>query len=317
MDWDAVYNKLLEIVGPEGGAVTRSATMSEYCTFKIGGPCAVLVEPCSIESIQSVVRFLSSIHAPYKVIGLGSDLLIDDAGLDCVIIRLAQRFSQVSIDGNLIVAQSGAANAAVADAACKAGLSGYEFACGIPGTLGGAAIMNAGAYDGQFSDVCVALRCVDKAGQLVELSANDADWGYRHSMMDEAGLVVVELSLQLTKDDPTKIQARIDDLNARRASKQPLEMPSAGSTFKRPVGYFAGKLIQDAGLRGFQVGGAQVSTKHTGFVVNAGQATSKDVWGLISEVQKRVYKNSGVEMHPEVRYWSNDMFSKGVSGPSE
>lgn len=317
MNWDDVYHKLQAELQRLGGEVKRNAALSAYCTFEIGGPAAVLAQPTSIDGVVAVVRFCNANALPFKVMGLGSDLLIDDAGLDCVVVRLAENLSELRIDGTKLIAQAGASNSRVADASCAAGLSGYEFACGIPGTVGGASIMNAGAYDGEFAQVCVGLRCVDPTGSIIELTAEDAQWSYRHSMMDDAGLVVVEVTLQLKPDDPAAIRARIDELNERRAAKQPLDMPSAGSTFKRPVGYFAGKLIQDAGLRGFQLGGAQVSTKHTGFVVNAGGATSKDVWDLIAEIQKRVYENEGVEMHPEVRYWSNDMFKSSVSGPLE
>lgn len=205
--------------------------------------------------------------------------------------------------GGVVVAQAGASNAQVAEAACAAGLAGYEFASGIPGTIGGAAIMNAGAYDGEFRDVAVAVRCLTPEGDIVDVSAEEAAWSYRHSMMMERGYVVLGATLCLRAGDATEIRARMDDLARRRAEKQPLEMPSAGSTFKRPQGYFAGKLIQDAGLRGYQVGGAQVSTKHTGFVVNAGGATAADVLQLIADVQARVYENEGVHLEPEVRVW--------------
>ncbi|MDO4291055.1 MAG: UDP-N-acetylmuramate dehydrogenase, partial [Eggerthellaceae bacterium] len=203
----------------------------------------------------------------------------------------------------VVVVQAGASNAQVAEAACAAGLAGYEFASGIPGTIGGAAIMNAGAYDGEFRDVAASVRCLTPDGDIVDVSAEEVAWSYRHSMMMERGYVVLGATLRLRAGDATEIRARMDDLARRRAEKQPLEMPSAGSTFKRPEGYFAGKLIQDAGLRGYQVGGAQVSTKHTGFVVNAGGATAADVLQLIADVQARVYENEGVRLEPEVRVW--------------
>lgn len=203
----------------------------------------------------------------------------------------------------LVFAQAGATNAEVAEAACAAGLAGYEFASGIPGTVGGAAVMNAGAYGGEFADVAVSVRCLTPEGAVVDVSAADAAWGYRSSLMMERGYVVLGAILRLTCDDPAVIRARMDDLAQRRDEKQPLDMPSAGSTFKRPEGHFAGKLIQDAGLQGFAVGGAQVSTKHAGFVVNTGDATAADVRILIAQIQERVEERSSVRLEPEVRLW--------------
>lgn len=203
----------------------------------------------------------------------------------------------------LVFAQAGATNAEVAEAACAAGLAGYEFASGIPGTVGGAAVMNAGAYGGEFADVAVSVRCLTPEGAVVDVPAADAAWGYRSSLMMERGYVVLGAILRLTCDDPAVIRARMDDLAQRRDEKQPLDMPSAGSTFKRPEGHFAGKLIQDAGLQGFAVGGAQVSTKHAGFVVNTGDATAADVRILIAQIQERVEERSSVRLEPEVRLW--------------
>ena len=203
----------------------------------------------------------------------------------------------------LVFAQAGATNAEVAEAACAAGLAGYEFASGIPGTVGGAAVMNAGAYGGEFADVAVSVRCLTPEGAVVDVPAADAAWGYRSSLMMERGYVVLGAILRLTCDDPAVIRARMDDLAQRRDEKQPLDMPSAGSTFKRPEGHFAGKLIQDAGLQGFSVGGAQVSTKHAGFVVNTGDATAADVRILIAQIQERVEERSSVRLEPEVRLW--------------
>ena len=238
-----------------------------------------------------------------RVLGLGSNVLAADAGVRGVVLKLADRFAHIEVRGSEIVVQAGASNAAVAEAACAAGLAGYEFASGIPGTVGGAAIMNAGAYDGEFKDVAVEVRCLAPDGALVDVSAEEARWSYRHSMMNDRGYIVLGAVLRLHPDEPRDIRARMDDLRRRREEKQPLEMPSAGSTFKRPVGYFAGKLIQDAGLRGYRVGGAQVSIKHTGFVVNAGGATAADVKQLIADVQERVFACEGVRLEPEVRMW--------------
>lgn len=289
------------IVGPE--AVRVGVPMSELTTFRIGGPAAVVVEPATADEAAQVLGACHAAGAEVRVLGLGSDLLVSDAGVDAVVVRLAQRFSGIKVQGTKLVVDAGASNEQVAQAALAAGLAGYEFASGIPGTIGGAAIMNAGAYGGEFRDVCCGLTCATPDGRIVEVTAWQACWGYRHSMMGDEGWTVLGAVLQLRPDSAATIRARMDDLAARRAEKQPLDMPSAGSTFKRPAGYFAGKLIQDAGLRGFRVGGAQVSQKHTGFVVNAGGATAADVRELIAQVQQRVFENEGVRLDPEVRMW--------------
>lgn len=299
---DATLTEALSgIVGPE--AVRVDAPMSELTTFRIGGPAAVVVEPATADEAAQVLSACHAAGAEVRVLGLGSDLLVSDAGVDAVVVRLAQRFSDIRVQGTKLFVDAGASNEQVAQAALAAGLAGYEFASGIPGTIGGAAIMNAGAYGGEFRDVCCGLTCATPDGRIVEVTAWQACWGYRHSMMGDEGWTVLGAVLQLRPDSAASIRARMDDLAARRAEKQPLDMPSAGSTFKRPAGYFAGKLIQDAGLRGFSVGGAQVSQKHTGFVVNAGGATAADVRELIAQVQQRVFENEGVRLDPEVRMW--------------
>ena len=298
---DTLTEALRGIVGPE--AVRVDAPMSELTTFRIGGPAAVVVEPATADEAAQVLSACHAAGAEVRVMGLGSDLLVSDAGVDAVVVRLAQRFSDIKVQGTKLFVDAGASNEQVAQAALAAGLAGYEFASGIPGTIGGAAIMNAGAYGGEFRDVCCGLTCATPDGRIVEVTAWQACWGYRHSMMGDEGWTVLGAVLQLRPDSAASIRARMDDLAARRAEKQPLDMPSAGSTFKRPAGYFAGKLIQDAGLRGFRVGGAQVSQKHTGFVVNAGGATAADVRELIAQVQQRVFENEGVRLDPEVRMW--------------
>lgn len=220
-----------------------------------------------------------------------------------VVIEIGEAMAGIRIEGSCIYAQAGATNEAVAEAACKAGLSGYEFASGIPGSIGGATIMNAGAYDGEFKDVARKVTCLYPDESIKELNAEQADWGYRHSMMGDEGLIVLEVMLELQPDTTEAIQARMDDLAQRRASKQPLEMASAGSTFKRPTGYFAGKLIQDSGMQGHTVGGAQVSTKHAGFVVNTGNATAAEVCQVIRDVQDAVKEQFGVNLETEVKMW--------------
>ena len=277
--------------------------MTHHTTFKVGGPADFMVQPTSASEVNAAITAAKLAGEPWWIIGCGSDLLVSDDGLRGVVIKIGDRMANVSIEGTCVRAQAGATNEAVAEAACAAGLAGYEFASGIPGSIGGAAIMNAGAYEGEFKDVARAVTCLYSRGNIRTLSAEDADWGYRHSMMGDEGLIVLEVELELRDDDPAAIRARMDDLAQRRSSKQPLEMASAGSTFKRPVGYFAGKLIQDSGMQGHRVGGAQVSTKHAGFVVNTGTATAADVLQVIRNVQAAVREQFGVELEPEVKMW--------------
>lgn len=297
---------LQDIVGSQN--VRPSEPLAEHTTFRIGGPAQWLVTPRSEDEVAGVVSTCEAAGIPWRVLGLGSNVLAPDEGLDGVTLLLADNFAAVEVlPGGLVRAAAGATNAAVAAAARDAGLAGHEFASGIPGTIGGAAIMNAGAYEGQFSDVAVEVRCLVPAGaeswRVANVPAPEANWGYRTSRMMREGWVVLGATLQLRADSPAAIAARMEELRERRESKQPLEMPSAGSTFKRPEGHFAGALIQEAGCQGLRVGGAQVSEKHAGFVVNTGDATAADVLALIAEVQRRVHETTGVQLEPEVRLW--------------
>ena len=300
----SLLDSLAAIVGEEN--VRPLEPLAPHTTFKIGGPADAFVSPRSVEEVSRVVCACEQASVPWRVIGCGSDLLVADEGVEGVVIEVRDNLSAIRVDGMRVVAGAGATNAAVAEAACAAGLSGYEFACGIPGTVGGAAIMNAGAYDGEFSQVCTCVTCVTPEGRIVEVSREEAEWSYRHSMFDAARYVVVAATLELAPADPVDIRARMDELTVKREAKQPIDMPSAGSTFKRPEGHFAAALIDQAGLKGLAVGGAQVSTKHTGFVVNAGDATSADVQALIAEVRRRVLESSGVALEPEVRMWGRE-----------
>lgn len=277
--------------------------LSKHTTFKIGGPADAIVLPTSVKQVQQIVATCKEAQVPLHFMGLGSNILASDEGVRGVIVKFADNFAAVSLESKRVIAQAGASNEQVAKVAQAHGLTGYEFASGIPGSIGGAAIMNAGAYDGEFSKVAVSLSCLTPEGEFVQVTAEQALWSYRHSMMMDKGYVVLETTLELSCDDKDAIQARMDDLRERRESKQPLEMPSAGSTFKRPKGYFAGKLIQDAGLKGYTVGGAQISTKHSGFVVNTGNASAADVVQLIQDVHDRIFEKEGVHMEPEVRMW--------------
>ena len=300
----SLLDSLAAIVGEEN--VRPLEPLAPHTTFKIGGPADAFVSPRSVEEVSRVVCACEQASVPWRVIGCGSDLLVADEGVEGVVIEVRDNLSAIRVDGMRVVAGAGATNAAVAEAACAAGLSGYEFACGIPGTVGGAAIMNAGAYDGEFSQVCTCVTCVTPEGRIVEVSREEAEWSYRHSMFDAARYVVVAATLELAPADPVDIRARMDELTVKREAKQPIDMPSAGSTFKRPEGHFAAALIDQAGLKGLAVGGAQVSAKHTGFVVNAGDATSADVQALIAEVRRRVLESSGVALEPEVRMWGRE-----------
>ena len=303
MDAHASFTRQLkELIGAD--AVLEEEPLARHTTFAIGGPAEWLVLPRSEEQVAAVAALCRTAEVPLRVLGLGSNVLAADEGVRGAVMKLAENLSAVTVgEGGCVTAQAGASNADVAAAARDAGLSGYEFASGIPGTIGGAAIMNAGAYDGQLSDVAEWVRCLTPEGAIVRLDAKEAAWGYRRSRMMEEGHLVLEVGLRLTPDDPQAIQARMDDLRRRREEKQPLELPSAGSTFKRPEGHFAGKLIQDAGMQGHRVGAAQVSTKHAGFVVNLGGATAADVRAVIADVQAKVRESAGVALEPEVRQW--------------
>ena len=296
---------LQDIVGSQN--VRPDEPLVEHTTFRIGGPAQWLVTPRSEDEVAGVVSTCEAAGVPWRVLGLGSNVLAPDEGLDGVTLLLADNFAGVEVlPGALVRAAAGATNAEVAAAARDAGLAGYEFASGIPGTIGGAAIMNAGAYEGQFSDVAVEVRCLvpsEGSWRVANVPAPEAAWGYRQSRMMRESWVVLGATLQLRADSPAAIAARMEELRERRESKQPLEMPSAGSTFKRPQGHFAGALIQEAGCQGLRVGGAQVSEKHAGFVVNVGGATCADVLALIAEVQRRVHETTGVQLEPEVRLW--------------
>ncbi len=297
----ALKEELARIVGEQ--SMRLEEPLSRHTTFRIGGPAEVFVEPGGLEEVRSVVKACRAAGEPMRVMGRGSNLLVADAGLRGVVVHLGHRFSAIRVEGRDVFAWAGASLSAVGEAAASAGLAGFEFACGIPGTIGGAAIMNAGAYGGELSQVCPSLACLDAQGEIHEVPRSRAQWSYRHSMMDERGEIVLEARLRLEPGDEASIRERMADLARRRRDKQPLDLPSAGSTFKRPEGHFAGKLIQDAGLRGLRRGGAQVSEKHAGFVVNAGGATAHDVRALIADVQDAVRERFGVELQPEVRLW--------------
>lgn len=275
--------------------------MKNHTTFRIGGPADALALPKTPEEVAEVVRFCHEHAQSYYVLGNGSNLLVSDEGYRGLVLQLYRNFNDIQVNGETITVQSGAMLAAVARTAYQTGLTGPEFASGIPGTIGGAVVMNAGAYGGEMKNVLKEVTVLTKEGEVLVIPAKALELGYRTSVIPKNGWIVLGAVLQLKKGDQEQILARMEELKEQRITKQPLDLPSAGSTFKRPEGYFAGKLIMDAGLRGFTVGGAQVSEKHCGFVVNRGNATAADVWELICEVKRRVKEMTGVELEPEVK----------------
>lgn len=282
--------------------VLEHEPMARHTTMRVGGPAEILFSPAGEGELLFAVREAKRAGAPFRIIGNGSNLLVLDGGLPGLTIRLGEAFSKISVDGNRIRAQAGALLSRVAAAARDASLTGLEFASGIPGSAGGGMAMNAGAYGGQLSDVFEGCRALDpETGIISALGPAEMALGYRESAALSRGLIVTEAAFRLTAGDRSAIQAKMDDLSARRREKQPLNLPSAGSTFKRPEGHFAGALIEQAGLKGLRVGGACVSEKHAGFVVNDRGATARDVLDLIRLVQARVLEHSGVRLETEVR----------------
>ena len=289
-----------ELLGEE--RVLVEEPMDRHTTFRIGGPADYFLIPETYEQIQKILEICRREELPYFILGNGSNLLVSDQGYRGVIIQTFRNFSGVTVDGNKIRAASGALLSAIAAAAKNASLTGFEFAGGIPGTLGGAVVMNAGAYGGEMKDVLEEVTVMDQEGQIRILKVDELEMGYRTSIIKKAGYLVLEAVIALEPGDQERIKERMRELTEQRTSKQPLEYPSAGSTFKRPEGYFAGKLIMDCGLRGYRVGGAQVSEKHCGFVINTGGATAQDVRTLMQNVSDKVFEKYGVTLEPEVKF---------------
>lgn len=282
--------------------VFTEEAMSQHTTFKIGGPADYFLMPDKGEDVGRVIKICKEKEIPYFILGNGSNLLVGDGGYRGAVIQIYRNMSSVTVEGNEITAQAGALLSAVAAAAKNASLTGFEFAGGIPGTIGGAVVMNAGAYGGEMKDVLTEVTVMNAEGDIFTLPTEELELGYRISIIKTAGYIVLEAKIRLKEGDPEVIRETMKDLTIRRTTKQPLEYPSAGSTFKRPEGYFAGKLIMDSGLAGYQVGGAQVSEKHCGFVINAGDATARDVRTLMDNVRDIVYKKYGVTLEPEVKF---------------
>lgn len=302
------YEQLCALCG--GASVKTDEPMKKYTTFRVGGPAKYLVSPKSEDCLRELILLCVQEEMSYYILGNGSNLLVSDEGYDGVMILLGEGFSYVENKAEqieaaqaetVLTAGAGTLLSRIAREALSLSLTGFEFAAGIPGTLGGAAVMNAGAYGGEMKDVLHSVRVLTKEGEIRELPAGELDLGYRTSRVLRENWIVLSACIRLAQGDPAAIRRQMDDLAGRRREKQPLEYPSAGSTFKRPAGYFAGKLIEDAGLRGFRVGDAQVSEKHCGFVINRGQATAAEIRELIRQVQSRVKAESGVDLETEVK----------------
>ena len=292
--------RLRAIVGEENLLVNEPK--SEHTTFEIGGPADFYVIPEDFDEVRDVIAACKDAGVDYFVLGCGSDLLVSDEGYRGVIVAVADGLVGVSVEDDEICCQAGVGLREASEMACELGLSGLEFACGIPGSVGGACFMNAGAYGGCMADALKEVRVLLPDGSVVDVPAGELDLGYRKSRIADEGWVVLSATFGLSPGDPEKIRATMDDLTHQREEKQPLELPSAGSTFKRPEGHFAGKLITDAGLKGYQSGGAAVSKKHAGFVVNVGGATAADVHAVIEHVQDEVERQFSVRLEPEVRF---------------
>lgn len=294
-----IYEVLCKISGTDH--VLQQEPMSRHTTFRTGGPAELLVMP-SAEELPEIIRYCGKKQIPYLVIGNGSNLLAGDTGVEGVVIEIGKRMSEITVDKTTVTAGAGALLSAIASKAAAEGLAGFEFASGIPGSLGGAVVMNAGAYGGEMKDVLQEVAVLTRDGEVRHLSAEELELSYRHSVIPEREYLVLGARISLKTGEKEDIYAYMRELKEKRVSKQPLEYPSAGSTFKRPEGYFAGKLIEDSGLRGFQVGGAQVSEKHCGFVVNKNNASSADIRSLMEQVQQTVLEKFGVKLEPEVKF---------------
>ncbi|MEE3481081.1 MAG: UDP-N-acetylmuramate dehydrogenase, partial [Lachnospiraceae bacterium] len=293
---------IIREIKKRAAAVSADEPMSAHTTFRSGGEAACFAEPTG-EELAALLSFVSAEKIPYFILGNGSNVLFSDAGFDGLVIGIGKNMSRIAAEGAEIRAEAGAHLSSLAKAALDNSLTGLEFASGIPGSVGGGVFMNAGAYGGELKDVILGVTALTLSGEKKSYSAKELELSYRHSIFSDKakGEVVVSASFALTPGDTGEIAAKMQDLNARRREKQPLEYPSAGSTFKRPEGHFAGQLIQEAGLMGYAVGDAMVSTKHAGFVVNTGKASASDIFAVITHVQEKVYETSGVRLEPEVR----------------
>ena len=288
------------------GEVLELEPMGRHTTFQVGGPADIFIEPGSREEVRYAVKAARRDQVPFFVAGNGSNLLVADAGYRGMILHIGKKLSKITVMDGMIEAEAGASLARIARTALSHGLTGMEFAAGIPGSIGGAVVMNAGAYNGEMKDILDTVDVLTPEGDFITLPARDLDLSYRYSNVIERDYIVLAARLKLASGDPEAILKRMDELALARKQKQPLDYPSAGSTFKRPEGYFAGKLVQDAGLKGYRVGGAQVSQKHSGFVINVGGAEAEEIRFLIRQVRRKVYRQFGVRLEPEVKFLGFD-----------
>ena len=299
MNKEFIYNSLLNILNKED--ILIDEPMSKHISFRVGGPADILVKPSSEDQIKDILTFAKKENIPYLIIGNGSNLLVRDGGIRGIVIKIAENFNDFSIEGTTVTAQSGAMLSFMGKAIMRNTLTGFEFAAGIPGTLGGAIAMNAGAYGGEMKDIVKSVRLIDSQGNIVELSNEEMQFAYRKSILSKEEYIVLSAVMELKEGNYEEIRDIMKDLTNKRVTKQPLNLPSAGSTFKRPEGYFAAKLIEDCGLKGLTLRGAQVSDKHCGFVVNLGGAQAKDILDLIYVVKSTVYSKFGVMLEEEVK----------------
>ena len=299
MDKIKVYNKLIEAI--PGDAVLLDEPMKNYTTIKTGGLADIIVTPQSITEIQFIIKNCKENNVPYFVMGKGSNLLVSDKGLRCVVVKLGDKFAKITIDGNDVIAQAGVSLSELSERIMEKNLKGFEFAGGIPGTLGGATTMNAGAYGGEMKDIIKSVKVLNTEGEIINLSSEELEFGYRTSIIQIKNYIVLEVKMEFEEGNYEEIAKTTKDLMETRKAKQPLHLPSCGSVFKRPAGHFAGKLIEDSGLKGKKVGGAKVSELHCGFIVNMDNATTNDVLDLIKLIQKTVKSKFEIQLETEVK----------------
>ncbi|MBQ2904391.1 MAG: UDP-N-acetylmuramate dehydrogenase [Clostridia bacterium] len=297
----SLYSKLCTLCDELGCEYSTDAMMRDYTSFKIGGKADLMIFPDSAEKLSKIVLLVNEDKIPVFVLGKGSNLLVNDKGINAVVINTCRMDEIELVDDTTIRCQSGVSLSRLCRFALDNSLTGLEFAFGIPGTAGGAAYMNAGAYGGEMKDVLVSCEHINSDGSFSSFSGDELALSYRHSIYSDSDYIITSLTLKLKKGDKDEIKAKMDELIGKRKDKQPLEYPSAGSTFKRPEGYFAGALIEQCGLKGFASGGARVSEKHAGFVINSGNATAADVMAVIEHCKKTVFENTGVTLEPEVK----------------
>ena len=296
-----MLSRIQEVISAE--RIMKNVPMSKHTTFRTGGNADIMICPQTKEELKNVVKFLLEAGSDYYILGNGSNLLVSDSGIRKPIIYIGREFSDVDVFEDCVTARAGALLSSIARKAADNILTGFEFAAGIPGTLGGALIMNAGAYGGEMKDVVEAVNFIGPDGEEYVVSGNEMEFSYRKSALTDTNCIILGASLKLSKGNQKEIDDKMSELAAKRREKQPLEYPSAGSTFKRPEGYFAGALIESSGLKGKTIGGAQVSEKHAGFIINKGGATTSDILNLIKTVKETVYEKHGIMLETEVKYW--------------